>query len=390
VTRSIWMTAWDLEGREPDELIDRLQGYGLNACNLAFSYHGGRMLMPLNSRRVVYEHHPGALYYPADLSRYRGALRPVVAPQAALVRQFLEACQGRRFPVHAWTVLCHNDYLGSLAPDCCIENVFGERYTYALCPSNPDVQRYVVTLCADIAAVPGVSGLDLEALSFLGYKHLSLHDKRGVSLTPEITWLLSICLCTHCREALGAASDEIKSKARGTIRKYLDKGPSEPGGPLEANLRRTLGRDVLAALLEMRRCAQLRLLSQVREACGSTPLNLRLATDPLFCGGKSTLAWTDLRSRVDAATVSFFGAPTERMAQELRRLPQPAQRPIPVYGGIVFHGPDCAHEQDVADRLDLLRGSAVDGAIFYSFSMASRRCFDWLRRTLKGVNSWAI
>jgi hypothetical protein len=50
--KSIWMHAWDLEGIEPQALIAELQEYGLNACNLAFSYHGGRMLLPRRVRPI--------------------------------------------------------------------------------------------------------------------------------------------------------------------------------------------------------------------------------------------------------------------------------------------------------------------------------------------------
>ena len=134
--RSIWLGAWDLEDRDPDIVLDELVGLGLNACGLALSYHGGRMVLPRHPKRFVYELHPSAVYAPIDLSGF-GRLKPEVSPLSTIVPAFLKAAQRRGFPVWAWTVLCHNDYLGALAPDCCVENAFGDRYTYALCPSHP-------------------------------------------------------------------------------------------------------------------------------------------------------------------------------------------------------------------------------------------------------------
>jgi hypothetical protein len=122
------------------------------------------------------------------------------------------------------------------------------------------------------------------------------------------------------------------------------------------------------------------LLAEIRRATAGVPLNLRLALDPLFSGGKSTLPWSELPSLVDAATVTFFGASEQRMAEDLQRVPPPGARPVPGWGGFVIHGPDCVSEADVAARLDLLAAANLDGNAFYSFSMAAPRHFEWLRR----------
>jgi hypothetical protein len=361
---SIWMAAWDLAGREPGEVIAFLRNLGLDACNLALSYHGGRMLLPMNRSQVVYEQHPGALYFPADLSRYKSPLSPEIACEASLVVDFLLECRRSEFPVWAWTVLCHNDYLGPLAADCCIRNAFGECYTYALCPSHPAVREYAVTLCAEIAALPGIVGLDLEALGFLGYEHASLHNKSGITIPSELARLLSICFCPNCRRLMGSRADELAAHARDNIRATLagDNPASVPNAGI---------------ILDARRQSQLDLLRAIRAACPNTLLNLRLALDPWFFGGKSTLDWGDLADLVDAATVTFFG-------QAVNAAAIPVQRAVPLHTGFVFHAPDCASEADVRQRYGLLRSRAPEQINFYSFSMASNRHFDWLRQTLTG------
>jgi hypothetical protein len=270
VLRSIWMHPWDLEGVNHAELIAFLKDCGLNACNLAFSYHNGRMFLPRHAQRRVYEQDLSAVYFPANEARYRGLrLQPHLAPQAALLRAFLTAAQQVEFAVNAWTVLCHNDRIGLAAPDCCITNVFGERDSYSLCPSHPDVRQYIIALCGDIAALDGVARLDLEALSFMGYEHQSLHDKAGLSLTPVIKWLLSICVCAHCSAALGTLAAELTAKARTCIAEYLTHWPELAAtGDLRSKLEQILGADELRELLSMRQrtlsgsmsCARLRAL----------------------------------------------------------------------------------------------------------------------------------
>ncbi len=390
--KSIWMHAWDLEGVAPEELIASLQDSGLNACNLAFSYHGGRMLLARHPYRKVYEQDSSMLYFPADRARYCGLrLQPHIAPQAELVLPFVEAARAAEFEVNAWTVLCHNDRLGEAATaqtsaqisECCVENVFGERYSYALCPSNPEVRKYITTLCADITAMPGVARLDMEALSFLGYDHASLHDKRGVPLAPIITWLLSICACADCVRKLGAAAEEIVGKARVYICDYLARFPHHLTPPdLRAGLEQVLGEAALTALLAMRARVVTSLLEEVRAAVGTAHLNLRLATSPLFIGGKSALDWAQLAGRADSATITFLGESQEQMAAELKRILPREQRSVLVFGGFCYHHPDCSSAAEVQARFTLLREAQLDGVIFYCYGMATARHYAWLKDTL--------
>ena len=362
MTRSIWMGPWDLEGREADAVLDELQGIGLTAASLAMSYHGGRMLLPRHRSRLVYELHPGAAYFEPDGRHYEGLrLQPAVSPLAPLTLKFLDAAARRNFPVSAWTVLCHNDFLGVQQPDCCIENVFGDRYTYALCPSHPDVQAYILALCADIARIPGVACLDVEALSFMGYEHQSLHDKRGITLDRESISMLSLCFCEHCRANMGADAEAVRQG----VRKAIQTGMVADGN----------------AVIQARRRVLVALLARLRHATKPAPINLRISTDPEFHGGKTALSFVDAAPFVDAATVTYFGASFEHMAEQIKTL---IPSDIPLHGGIVFHNPDCISERDLLKRLALLEGAAFAGTSFYSYSMAAKSQIEWLRNALKG------
>jgi hypothetical protein len=382
--KSVFMHAWDLHGVDPVALTEELASIGLDTCSLAFSYHGGRVLLPRRPDGRVLELLPGAAYFTPQLDRYRGLrLQPHVAPEAALVPAFLRACGRVGMRVSAWTVLCHDDRLGVEHPDCCIENVFGDRYSYALCPSHPEVRRYAAALCGDIADTAGLARLELEALGFMGFEHASLHDKSGIPLNAAAKWLLSVCVCRWCRSRIGEPISAFAARAGTWLEDFLAApAPGASAPALREELDKVLGEQLLETLLSGRRQAVATLLDEIRAETGPMHLDVRLSLDPLFVGGKSALTWEDLRGRADSATLTFFGTSLERMAAELHRLPPPERRPLPVHGGFVFHHPDCDSEADVRARVGLLREAGVSGMSFYALGLAAGPQLGWLASAL--------
>jgi len=364
---SIWMGPWDLVGRDPSAVLGELEEVGVAAISLAFAYHGGRLLLGNHPSRLVTELHRSAIYFAAELA----ALAPLPvqrAPESTLTSEFIEAAARRGFAVEGWLVLCHNDWLAEAEPSLAITNAFGEPYTYALCPANPRVRAYCVELCRQAARTEGVGGLDLEALSFMGYEHASLHDKRGTTLPAEAAALLSVCLCPSCRAALGSAAVDLERQIQACVRAAL-RGEHAAALPPELE----------AALLEHRARVQRQLLREIREATGAVRLNLRWTPDRRFTGGKCSLPADALAGLTEEATVTFFGFSLDRIREAVARLPD---CPVPMRAGFVFHGPDCCSPEDVQDRADALRVPVVQGLSLYSYSLAAPRHLDWARRAL--------
>ena len=310
--RAVWINAWDTQDRDPDELLDFLQDHGVNGCNIGLTYHGGRMLLPSHPRRVVYEHRQ---------------------TEYAVCAQFLAAASRRDFDARAWVVLCHSDGDHALPT---IVNAFGERYPYALCPAQAVVQDYCVRICREAVERPGITGLDIEALGFMGYEHGGLHDKRGIPLNAEAAWWLSICCCGACSEALPGIAELLRAR----IRTWLD-DPYQPVQPIDST-----------SVIEYRQRVQLELLTRIREALPGVTLNLRIAPEPRFSGGKCSLPLEMLAGLADEVTYTFFGAPAEQMCL-------PDERPVPVHCGFVFHEPDCKSEDDVRRRFKRSAGGRL-------------------------------
>ncbi len=315
----LWMHPWDLEGWEPEALLDELAATGIDEVRLALAYHGGRFLLPRHRSRLVYELPESDVYFYRQSRRY-SQLIPAVGPQADAVHAFLSSAEARRFPVRAWLVLCHNERLGRQHPNLCIRNFRGEPYTYALCPAQPEVQAYVRALVAEVSQLPGIRAFDLEALSFLGYEHNSLHDKRAIPAAPA----LDLCHCPVCR-----------------------------------------GRQDRPAILAS-------MLDQIRQAT-SLPVDLRYTDNLGAHGPKSYLHPADLLGRVASVTWTSFGQPSAS-------LQPPPSLPVPVHAGLVFHPPDTNSQGELLERYLAVAEAASVG--FYCYGLASAEHWSWLRALL--------
>src|SRR5581483_6694843 len=80
-----------------------------------------------------------------------GRVRPLVSQVTERQDVLAELIAEGGLAVHGWTVLLHNTRLGQLHPDLVVRNAWGDPLLYSLCPSQPEVRRYAVTLCADLA-----------------------------------------------------------------------------------------------------------------------------------------------------------------------------------------------------------------------------------------------
>lgn len=324
-----WIGPWDF----PRSAAPQVE------LRVAYAYHGGRLYLPRHAQQRVLELPSSAVYFDVDTSRF-GTLQP--HPHGPMPRW------GK--PHAAWLVICHNDALGLANPDCCIRNAYGDVYSYALCPANPATAEYAVELCRQASLQQDVVELDLEALSFMGFDHQGLHDKRGVVLKARELELLSVCFCDFC----GPQYRHLQIPVRNAEEVDL-----EP-------------------VCQWRRHVLLDLLNRIRSACPHTRINLRVAPDRHFTGGKSGFDRNDLHSlapSVDAITLTFFGAPIQQIRSTLEALPP---LPFPVHAGFVFHAPDCLTDEQRSERLRGIQHAGIEHVAVYSWSLADSAAMQWL------------
>jgi hypothetical protein len=267
-----YLYPWDVDG-DP-AAADRVAGLGLAGVSLAAAYHAVRAVTPFHpGHRIVTR--DAAVYYQADPERWPSAgLRPVAAEPAGSFERATGQLRAAGLGVTAWVVLLHNSRLTAVAGGSfAVRNAFGDRYPWALCAGSAEVGEYAARLAAEVAALDGVDGIELEACGWYGFDHGSAHDKTG-AVTGRAApagagdWLLSLCFCGGCRAGYQAAGAE-PGKLAALVRAAADGGPALPA-------------DVTGLLDGCRAAAAQRLLGEVTAAIraaapGKTVL---LHTDP--------------------------------------------------------------------------------------------------------------
>ncbi|MEO8667711.1 MAG: hypothetical protein ABI399_04290 [Bauldia sp.] len=220
--RAISAYAWDLAERPIAEIAAEVKGLGLNTITLAGAYHAGKFMRPRGKAGKVYFPEDGTVYFRPEAKRY-GRIKPVENSLNASHDFFAEIGK-TGLAVNAWMVLLHNTRLGMTYPDATVENAFGDRYVYALCPSAPAAREYAVALSADITANYPVLGISCESPGFAPYNHGFHHE---FALMRQNRWfdnLMGLCFCDHCRTGASAAgidADGLRSRIKADIESWL-------------------------------------------------------------------------------------------------------------------------------------------------------------------------
>jgi hypothetical protein len=170
----------------------------------------------------VYFPEPGARYFQASSATWQEGLDQPVSELAATgwLERLTAGATERRIHLSAWTVFFHNSALGARYPKLTIENAFGDRYPFALCPSRPEVQDHAAAMCRSLASLGTFTTIDLETIGYLGYFHGHHHEVTAVPLGPAEKLLLSLCFCTACRAA-GTSAGIDMDRAAGEARRIL-------------------------------------------------------------------------------------------------------------------------------------------------------------------------
>ncbi len=295
---SAYLYPWDVDG-DP-AAPDRIAGLGVTEVSLAAAYHAVRAVTPFHpGRRVVTR--DAAVYYRPDPGRWRGArLRPADPGDGAAgsFERAADALRAAGLTVNAWVVVAHNGRLGAAHPECTVRNAYGDRYPWALCIASPDVAGYAATLSAEVAALDGAGGIELEACGWYGYDHGSAHDKTGGFPAGTSGWLLDACFCAACTRALrdaGVDPGELARRVRASLDAvYQGDGPARltpplAAGPGELTPPLAAGPGELAEPFAAVRAATAaaflrRVLAAVRDAAPGADVFVHADPDPLAAG----------------------------------------------------------------------------------------------------------
>ncbi|MEV4314639.1 hypothetical protein [Actinocrispum sp. NPDC049592] len=283
---------WDVVG-DPDAAA-RIAGLGVDAVALAASYHTVRAATPSHPGHRLIDARHAAFYLPVREETWQGKrLRPA-EPSWVDESSYLTARDALRdagLPVYAWTVLTHSSRLGDEHPDLAVMNAFGDRYPYALCPSNADVVEYCKTLVEEIVELGQPDGVVLEACGPLGFVHGGHHEKTDGSDWDVVRQkLLSLCFCAGCVGQYPDAA-ELRSRVRAAVDESEPVDVESVLGPL-ADAVFAVRTGIAGNLRRL-------LVGRIRELAPETRVIVHATSDPWGTGPFATVA-PEVGADVDA------------------------------------------------------------------------------------------
>ena len=222
--KAMWIYPWDLMEVNIDDVVSHLaEEIGINTLSLATAYHSVEHLRPLANGEKVFRSPKASLYFQPRSDFYRQTrLEPNIhslVQDVSILPRFVSSCRSNGIKPKSWTVYLHNSYLGTQYPDCVQQNVYGDHYTYALCPANPDVRAYAIAL-SEALQNQGMEIIEIESLSYMGFGHAHYHSKLGVDFGGAKP-LFDLCFCTACRQRSQQANIDVPS-LMANVRKALD------------------------------------------------------------------------------------------------------------------------------------------------------------------------
>lgn len=371
----MYVYPWDLWHEGTASVADRLRGIGIDGIALATAYHAGRFLRPHAPRDRVYMPEDGTVYFRPDPALY-GRL----APQVAAMVDAYDALVGlsRIAPdlsVAAWTVGLHNSRLGGAHPELVCQTPFGDPLVNALCPSQPEVRDYLVALCRDTAAQPGVAEVMVETPGFQTYRHGHHHEFELIDLSPGADALLGLCFCPACRDRArrwGLNSDTLAQRAQDLLTAFFSDGAA----PLP-DLR---GDPDWQALVACRCDTVTSLVAEIRAAL---PAQIRLAIIPSV-QTPNALCWREgsnlaaLARACDRLEVPAYQRGPRDIAQDMTEVRAAAGKTAQV--GFILR-PTWPHVQgpaELAACIAAARANGTDRLSFYNYGHMRLQSLDWI------------
>jgi len=210
----------------------------------------------------------GGVYFLPNEEKYQATrLKPPVWEQHRkmdVLAKVSEECAGRQLDLRVGLspLLCRR--LVGKHPEAACKNAYDITSRNALCPGNPDVRQYVLSLVGDLSGYDDVSAIVLEDVSRPPATDPAPHVQALAMFDTDVADLLNVCFCESCLQ--GAERDSIDGQAAlRCVRSALDRLSSRatPEGWTLADL--LADNPAIAQYITWADAAYLDLLQRLRE-----------------------------------------------------------------------------------------------------------------------------
>jgi hypothetical protein len=387
--RAIYAYAWDIAELGVSDFVVHMRALGLDTVSLAGAYHAGKFVRPKGRAGKVYFPEDGTVYFRPDLARY-GEIKPLANSLVAERDVLGELCREREMATNAWLVLLHNTRLGSLHPRSAVENAFGDRYVYSLCPSAPAAREYAVALCKDITDHYPVIGLSLETPGFLPYQHGYHHE---FALMRQNKWFdaqMGLCFCEHClsgAKAVGIDAAGLRTRVARDVEAYLESEIDYPDDMAEALWLADARDGEMSAYLSYRCETVTSLIGEIRAAVRSDAAVAVIPSVARPTGG----AWyegTDIAALARSPGIveaCFYEPSVARIRADILDVKRRMGGAGKLRGILRPAWPDLQGKADVIGAVHALREAGIEDIAFYNYGHLRRSSLNWIAEALAGL-----
>jgi hypothetical protein len=322
----LFVYPWDIVDRGIDRFVEECRELGVNVLHVTTLYHSGKFLLPRNSTSRVYFPDPGNLFVRLPKGAFKGGVSPAVSKLAGTgwLEKLANSAAKARMGLAGWTVFHHSTSLGTKHPELATRNIFGDSYPFALCPSNPAVRQFSISLAGALARVKIFESLDLETIGYLGYYHGHHHEVTAVPAGPLEHFLLSLCFCKACMDAGKRARipmEPLRAQLRALLLEKLrcDDACTRSPDNMEQLATLLALSEPLQNLVRLRIKTVSSLIHQIRDATNGLKLSGFTSS---FIGSPSNiwmegLSLPELKDVIDAFHLLAYTSDTDRVNEDL-------------------------------------------------------------------------
>ncbi len=218
---------WDLLDEGLTDVLDCLRDrIGATGLTLIVATDEMEQFRPRSGVEPRIHRTTGGVYFLPNEQKYQATrLKPPVWEQHRkmdVLAKVSEECAGRQLDLRVGLSPLLSRRLVSKHPEAACKNAYGIASRNALCPGNPDVRQYVLSLVGDLSGYDDVSAIVLEDVQRPSATDPAPHVQALAMFDTDVADLLNVCFCESCLQ--GAEHDSIDGQAAlRCVRSALDR-----------------------------------------------------------------------------------------------------------------------------------------------------------------------
>lgn len=378
---AFWCYPWDLLDEGVDTVAKRFERIGIGEVNLATNYHHVQAFLPHNPKRRTIFAQASAFFQPGDCY---GRLTPVPYENMEgndWLGTINEVLTTENLTLNSWTVGCHNSRLGLQHPDVTIQSPHGDSLSFGLCPSNPHVQEYLLTLLHDLDTRADFNRIELESFDYFHGRGFGWHhDKFHTELGTLGEYLFGLCFCDHC-QANASNMDLDTNSIRSTCVETID-AIAEGSLPADIDpMSWVSAHPEVAEYADIRTDTLADLFAEFRSAVNAK-LGYYIGLIDVESAWMHGAALPKLSPHLDYFTATAYESSPEAVLDELRIARSLAPN-AEIHVGVLPGHPAVHSSQTVVDIVDALAEANVPRVSFYNYGLLPERNIGWVAEAIE-------